>query len=221
MSPSEFESALPAPSGSDSAGSTTHLFQLVTAGDPEAERKLFQRFFEIVVRLVDQKLGPLPRRIADEEDVALNVMQDALSGLRNQRFRDLHDREDFWQIIWDLIHKRTTDLKRELFRQKQDIRRETSALVVSTGSDSSVHAGEIVPSDEFDDPEFIIHETRDLLIATLDDAELREIARRRCDGQTCAEIAHELQKTVSRVEFLWKVVRAKWITELRRRGELG
>ena len=146
-------------SSQSSAGSVTRMVRGVAAGDRNAERKLFERFFQIVIRLADQKLGRLPRKIADEEDVALDVMRDALTGIREDRFRDLHNREDLWQIIWDLINKRSVDLARSLYRQKHDVRREVSGDRIGAGSDSSLDSHQVVPTDDFEDPEFIINET--------------------------------------------------------------
>lgn len=204
-----------------STGSVTRMVRGVAAGDHDAERKLFERFFEVVIHLADQKLGHLPRKIADEQDVALDVMHDALTGIREDRFRDLRNRKDLWQIVWDLINKRSTDLARNLYRQKHDVRREMTGNQIGTGSESSNDSQLSVPTDDFEDPEFIVNETREILLASLDDPELRNIAVRKCDGMTSVEIAHELQVTTSRVDFKWKVIRAKWMDELKRRGEFG
>lgn len=206
--------------GQSSTGSVTRMYRGAAAGDRDAERKLFERFFEVVSRLVDQKLGDLPRKTADEEDVAQEVMLDALTGIRENRFRDLHNRKDLWQIVWDLINKRSIDLARSLYRQKHDVRREVSGDRIGAGSDSSNDSQLFVPTDDFEDPEFIVNETRETLLASLDDPELRSIAVRKCDGMTSAEIADELQVTTSRIDFKWKVIRANWMDELKRRGEL-
>jgi DNA-directed RNA polymerase specialized sigma24 family protein len=204
-----------------STGSVSRLFPGLANGDQAAQAEIFDRFFAIVTRLADQKLGQLPRRVADEEDVALNVMHDALTGIRERRFRDLQNRQDLWQIVWDLINKRSHDLTRSLLRQKHDVRREVGDDRIGTGSDSSSGNQQFVPTDDFEDPEFIVNETRESLLASLDDPELREIASKKCDGMTSAEIADELRVTTSRVDFKWKVIRAKWIDELQRRGEFG
>lgn len=200
---------------SASVGSLTRLAQEVAAGNSEAESKLFERFFQIVLGLVDQKLGNLPRRVADQEDVALSVMRNMLCGIRDQQFKDLHNREDLWQIVWDLISKRSVDFKRSLTRHKHDFRREIHNCSLDDTGDSSA-GDEFVLTTCDDEPDFVLQEVWQHLMAMLDDPELREIGIRKHDGMSSSEIARDLGSTTSRVDFKWKVIRMKWIDELNR-----
>src|SRR5262245_43324907 len=68
MSPSASEGlAMP------SAGSVTHWLGLLRAGDHAAAQPLWERYFSRLVGLARAKLQGLPRRAADEEDVALSA----------------------------------------------------------------------------------------------------------------------------------------------------
>jgi len=56
-----------------SDGSVTGWLGRLVAGDPSAAQQLWQRYFHRLVGLARQKLRDTPRRVADEEDVALSA----------------------------------------------------------------------------------------------------------------------------------------------------
>ena len=56
-----------------SSGSVTHWIELLKAGDPAAAQKLWESYFHRLVGLARKKLQGIPRRAADEEDVALSA----------------------------------------------------------------------------------------------------------------------------------------------------
>jgi hypothetical protein len=57
-----------------SGGSVTHWLQLLQAGDDSAVRAIWERYFRRLVGLVREKLRGAARRVAEEEDVALSVL---------------------------------------------------------------------------------------------------------------------------------------------------
>lgn len=205
-----------APSGDESGtGSMTRLIHRAEAGDVQAQEELFERCFRVVQNLADDKLGKVPRRIADGQDVALSVMRNAFEGMREGRFRDLQDREDWWQILWDLIAKKSTDLKRYLGRAKRDFRREDHDRLADGANDSSGGGMSEFVATGPDEPDFMLAEVIDVLFEMLDDDVMRAIARGKLLGRTEREIGEELGLTPKRVEFKWKVIRNKWKEKLK------
>ena len=69
------------------------------AGDEAAAAKLWQRYFRRLVGLARKKLGDSPRRVADEEDVAISAFQSFCQRAKEDRFPDLLDRDDLWHLI--------------------------------------------------------------------------------------------------------------------------
>jgi DNA-directed RNA polymerase specialized sigma24 family protein len=53
--------------------SVTQWLDRLKAGDPDAAQKLWERYFGRLVGLARKKLRAVPRRAADEEDVALSM----------------------------------------------------------------------------------------------------------------------------------------------------
>lgn len=210
---------VPVPSGDESStGSVTRLLRNVEAGDLQAQDELFERFFRDVQRLADDKLGRVPRRIADGEDVALSVMRNAFDGMREGRFQDLQDREDWWQILRDLIAKKSTDLKRHLGRQKHDFRREENDRFAGGASDSSGGGSLEFTATGPDEPDFVLAEFVGVLFDVLDDDVMKTIARCKLAGWTAREIGEELGLSTKRVEFKWKVIRNKLKGKLKQMG---
>ena len=69
------------------------------AGDEPAAAKLWQRYYERLVRLACKKLGSHPARAADEEDVAVSAFQSFCQRATGEPFPNLHDRDDLWHLL--------------------------------------------------------------------------------------------------------------------------
>jgi len=52
----------------------------LSAGDPRAAQVIWDRYFERPVRYARRKLDGLPRRVQDEEDVALRIGESITGG---------------------------------------------------------------------------------------------------------------------------------------------
>jgi len=79
----------PSPSGSTGSRPATRT----------RPRKLWERYFRRLVGLARKKLRAAPRRAADEEDVALSAFDSFCRGAKLDRFPQLHDRLDVWQLL--------------------------------------------------------------------------------------------------------------------------
>ena len=68
-------------------------------GQDTASQKIWERYFERLVRVASRQLGAAPRRIADEEDVAVSVFDTLCRGAAAGRFDKLQDRDDLWKLL--------------------------------------------------------------------------------------------------------------------------
>ena len=82
-----------------SVGSVTHWITQLKAGDPRAAQQLWESYFLRLVGLARKKLQGLPRRAADEEDVALSAFASFCRGAEQGRFPQLHDRDNLWRLL--------------------------------------------------------------------------------------------------------------------------
>src|SRR5262245_47055389 len=93
-----------------SDGEVTRLVQQVKQGDPGAAHELWQRYFARLVALARQRLRGSPRRVADEEDVALSAFDSFCRRAEQQRFPRLEDRDDLWQLLVMITARKAADL---------------------------------------------------------------------------------------------------------------
>ena len=89
------------------------------AGDPSAAHRLWQRYFPRLVGLARQKLRDAPRRVADEEDVALSAFGSFCRAAEAGRFPDLLDRDGLWRLLVVITARKAAHLLRDQGRQKR------------------------------------------------------------------------------------------------------
>jgi len=99
-------------SNSDQHSVTAQLSKL-KLGDENAAFVIWERFFERIRGLAKAKLGSMPKRHADEEDIALSAINALYDGARADRFRKLEDRDDLWQILCMITARKTASAWRK------------------------------------------------------------------------------------------------------------
>ena len=100
-------------------GSVSRWIGPLKEGDPEAARQLWHRYFTRLTNLARKKLGGLPRRDADEEDITQSVFQSLCAGAAKGHFTDLFDRNDLWPLLVRITHQKTVDRIRHVHRKKR------------------------------------------------------------------------------------------------------
>jgi DNA-directed RNA polymerase specialized sigma24 family protein len=101
------------------SGSVTHWVRELQAGNHLAAEKLWQGYFHRLVGLARAKLKNRPRRVADEEDVALSAFHSFCRGAEQGRFPQLSDRDDLWQLLVVITARKAADLVQQECRQKR------------------------------------------------------------------------------------------------------
>ena len=77
----------------------TVLLEQLHSGDHAAVETLWRLYFPRLVRLARSHLQGLPRRAADEEDVALTAFDSFCRGAEQGRFPALHGRDELWKLL--------------------------------------------------------------------------------------------------------------------------
>ena len=119
-------------------GEVTLWLERLKAGDQDAAQRLWEGYFARLVGLARKKLGSLPRRAADEEDVALSAFKSFWRGAERGRFPRLDDRDDLWQVLVLITARKAYDLRRHEQRQK----RGGSAVTASAVEEEAAEAEE-------------------------------------------------------------------------------
>jgi DNA-directed RNA polymerase specialized sigma24 family protein len=185
--------------------SVTQWIAALKQGDESAAQALWNAYFRRLVGLARGRLRDAPRRMADEEDVALHAFDSFCRGAQGGRFPRLDDRHDLWQVLVLITVRKAINLRNYETRQSRGMGK------VHSLSDLSPRALESVGADE-PTPEFAAQcaEQYRRLIERLGDSTLECVAAFKLEGWTNDEIAARLGCVVSTVERKLARIRAKW-----------
>jgi len=195
-----------------SGGSITHWIREVRQGDSRAAEALWNRYFPQLVRLAKKKLQGLPGQMADEEDIALSVMNRFYQAAEEGCYPDLADRDGLWRLLFQITVRRAIDLRRSENRQRRGGDRSRS------GAKSNPTPGQAEASfvsrvpDETLSPEMeaVMADECQRLFADLQDGELQAIAAAKMEGASNEEIAAQLKCSQRTVERRLRLIRDKW-----------
>jgi DNA-directed RNA polymerase specialized sigma24 family protein len=195
----------------------TRWLNRLQSGDRAAAQGLWEGYFRRLVGLARQRLRDVPRRAADEEDVALSAFDSFWRGVEAGHFPKLADRDDLWQVLVMITARKACDLIQHAGRAKRDWRREQGMAGVPAG-DSGL-GEDFFPGliSREPDPAFAaqVAEECQRLLASLDEEELRTIAVRKMEGATNVELATQLGCAPATIERRVRLIRRRWSRRLR------
>lgn len=193
--------------GMDDQDSVTLWVELARAGDADAQRALWERFFPDLVRLARLRLQGAPRRMADEEDVVLSVFQSFFRAAEENRFPDLRGRDDLWRLLSQMTYRKVIDLLRHDARKKRRTVGESALPRVNDPhSPGMAQLPDTAPTPLLE--AMVADECRRLL--GLLKPELQQIALLKLDGYSNQEIAKCQACSVATVERRLKLIREIW-----------
>src|SRR5262245_27831896 len=100
-------------------GSITRWVGLLKGGDAKAVQPLWEVYFRRLVELAEKRLNGVPKRVADEEDVALSAFHSFCRGARGGNFPQLADRHNLWPLLVAITQNKCVDLVRRQTRHKR------------------------------------------------------------------------------------------------------
>jgi DNA-directed RNA polymerase specialized sigma24 family protein len=195
-----------------SVGSVTHWIHQLKQGDRDAARPLWERYFRALVERARRQLGSLPRRVADEEDVALAAFNSFYRAAEQGRFPKLDDRDDLWQVLLRIVTNKAIDERRRVLRPRRGGGRvldEGALPVEDPAGDGSPLA--LAMSRE-PSPEFaaLAAEEWRRLFGLLRDPELEKVALMKMEGYGMDEIAGQLGCVPRTVQRKLQLIRHTW-----------
>ncbi len=196
---------------------TVWLGQL-RVGDSAAAQQLWQRYVERLIRLAHRKLGDLPRRVADEEDVALAAFHDFLRGVEDGRFTRLDDRDDLWQVLVMLTERKAIGLRRHVQAEKRgdgQVIGESKLDLRCSLSTAGAGIGQLAGCDPTPVFALQVQEEFSRLYGLLTDDTLRQVAQGKLEGYTNQELAERLGIALRAVERKLQLIRRLWSEELK------
>lgn len=198
-------------SGDAAVTEVTAWLRKLEAGHDLAAQRLWDVFFERLVRLAQDRMRTNDRRVADAEDVALSAFASFCRGVENQRFPELTDRQGLWRLLVSItIHKLL-----HLQRDQNRLKRGGGFRAAEPLAKSDRFAVDELISRE-PTPEFAaeIAEQYERWIRALDSEELKRLAEWKLEGFTNDEIAAKSGRTTRTVERKLNLIRKILVHEL-------
>jgi DNA-directed RNA polymerase specialized sigma24 family protein len=189
-----------------SAESVTHWIGLLKAGQHAAAQPLWEAYFRRMAELARHKLQGLPRRAADEEDVALSAFDSFCRGAAQGRFPQLSDRDSLWPLLVAITAHKALDLLRHERRLKR-------GGPAPEGPAAPADVEEVLGREPT--PAFAVQVAEECqrLLGLLDGDGLRDVALAKMEGYTNDEIAARLGCVPRTVERKLRMIRRLWQKE--------
>jgi DNA-directed RNA polymerase specialized sigma24 family protein len=201
--------------GSEPEGSVTNwITSLQGDAASAASRALWERYFERLSQLARARLGTAPRGPADEEDVALSVLDSFFRGAAAGRYPDLKNREDLWRLLITITARKAYNRWRDETRQKRGGGRTvTAAVLAGAEPDGDDVLAQVISADLTPEAASILTDEYRRLFGSLGDKSLRVVALMKLEGYSNEEIAQGLDCGVRTVERKLDVIRKRWLAE--------
>jgi DNA-directed RNA polymerase specialized sigma24 family protein len=185
--------------------SVTNWIGQLRAGDAAAAQRLWERYFRRLVGLARKRLRGLPRRAADEEDVALSAFDSFYRGVGQGRFPRLNDRHNLWDLLVVITARKAIDLREHEGRQKRGGGRVRGESALDGQAIEQVVGDEPSPALAAQ-----VAEEVERLLAVLPAEGVRAVALMKLEGYTNAEVAARLGCAEVTVERRLGLIRNLW-----------
>ena len=185
-------------------------------GDEQAVQEIWQQYYDKLVQLARRKLGPMGRRAADEEDVALSAFHSFYRGASEGRFPKLNDRTDLWKLLVTITCRKAIGQIKSATAQKRgggNVRGESIFQKAGEGESATGGIGQILGDEPTPELAVMVAETCGDMLEKLDDEMLREIATLKMEGYSNEEIAEKLDCVTRTVERKLARIREIWSEE--------
>jgi len=201
-----------------SSHSVTRWLEELKAGDSVAAQKLWERYFDQLVRLARGKLRGARRRAEDEEDVALNALNSFFGGAAAGRFPDLHDRHGLWPLLVAITARKAIKLRQHENRKKRGGGKvHGDSFFAGSKKKFGEPAGweQVIGHEPTPSFAWQMADACHCLLEQLPDEALRQVALWKLEGYSNAEIAAKLgciertvERKLARIRRIWGKVGA-------------
>ena len=194
------------------SNSVSELIANLQNGDADAAQRLWDRYFQELVKFARRRLGASPRQAKDEEDVALSVFDSFCRGAKAGRLSGLKDHHELWWVLLAITRRKVVDQFRGNHRDKD------GSMIAKAETDmrDDPKTGEKFELDlildETPSPDLLMQldEEWQRLLSLLRDDTLRRIACWRIEGYSALEIAAKLRVLPRTVFRKLSLIRSKW-----------
>ncbi|MGO8746352.1 MAG: ECF-type sigma factor [Thermoguttaceae bacterium] len=182
-------------------------------GDSQAAAVVWERYFAKLVEFARRQLGPVPRRVADEEDVALSAMKSFCQGMAEHRFEQIQDRDGLWKLLVTITARKACAQRRRHFARKRGggrIRGESLFARTDPEEGRDEGIGAVLGREPTPELAAMVAEDCRRMLDRLGDETLRLVARQTLEGYSTAEIAAKIGCSQRSVQRKLDTIREIW-----------
>lgn len=190
--------------------SVARWLEKLKTGDDLAAERLWDVFFDRLVHLAHGRLQIRHRKLVDAEDIALSAFHSFCRGVENKKFPALYDRDGLWRLLVSITIHKVLHVVRDHGRLKRGGQfQELTGF--DSSSDSFAAVSQVISREP--SPEFAaeVAEQFELMMKSLDDEELVQLATWKMEGFTNEEIAKKVNRTTRTIERKLQLIRKIWI----------
>ncbi len=191
----------------DDSDVSVWLDKLKGGTNTDAIEKIWHRYYGQLIGYARKKLGTVPRRDFDEEDIVTDALDEFFNDVRRDRFPQLEDRDDLWRILLVLTLRKVLQNIRSNKAAKRgggQVRGDSVFFSPSgnTGFDN-------LSAPQLDFVEELTLEMHDQL-DSLGEETLKQVGVLKLQGYTNEEVAAKLEVSERTVERKLERIREIW-----------
>ena len=192
-------------------GSVTLWIARLRTDEEAALSQLYERYWPFLVRLARRRLSGPDRRVADEEDVAIQAFWGFYEKLRQGDIPRLRNRHDLYALLGIITARKAINQLKHGQRQKRGGGRVRGESAFEPPTDSDLHRGidqrpGRTPSPE---EEAILSDCYQHYVSALSE-ELRPIAERHLAGLSNLEISEAIGCSKRTIERKMRIILSNW-----------
>ena len=176
-------------------------------GDPDASRKVFNRYVNRLIALARRRLEPQVRQKEDPEDVVQSVFRSFFQRYGAGRL-DLHDWEALWAMLALITARKCVGRARYYHAECRDVDQETAAAA----TDSQAGVWQPRATDPTPEEETFLNDTIQRLVASFADPKHQQIILLTLEGLTAEQVSAAVPCTERMVHRVLVRVR-EWLLQ--------
>jgi RNA polymerase sigma factor (sigma-70 family) len=196
-------------------GSISRWIGDLKAGGDTAAQRLWERYFDRLVRLARKKLqaGSRPDAAEDEEDAVVSAFDSFCRGAAQGRFPVLADRDDLWRLLVVITVRKALNQMQRRRALKRGAGKVLGEAEIPLPRDIDECAGLDLLAGDDPSPELalMVAEEYRLLREALGDDSLQKVLDLRLEGFTREEIAERLGLSGRTVTRKLELIRREWL----------
>jgi len=197
-----------------SENSVSRWLEGLREGNDADVQRLWDRYFQRLVRLASARMPGHARRASDEEDVALSAFHSFCDRVGRGQFPQLVDRDDLWRLLVTITTRKVVESVRRQTRKKRGGGKVQGESAMMNADAIDAGMAQVLSHEPAPEVAAQFAEDYERLIDKLEDPALKSVALRKLEGHSSEEIAAEFGTSRRTIDRKLMLIRRIWQEEL-------